>query len=198
MNIFPAKSQKQVEKKKGITLSQRYQKYLTKEVEEYNSHDLVFYFSDVYKKSRGISHFINMSEDAPKMKRLKSGLDNYTIVKLIDYVIENKKSIGIGMLCSTWVNSFITEAGIIHPEFTKYEVIISSPFLTKAERKVADGFFDKLVWTSDNGDVHGEVYWKNKLEGVCEEVQRRKELLTNPIEEDGHIAIGEDEHTIGG
>lgn len=180
MNIRPAKSSSK--KKNESPLSESYKRYLKKEVEKYNSNDLVFYFADAYKKAKGVPYFIAMVQDSSKMLRLSSGLDNYTIVKLINYVVENKKEISIGMLCSSWVNSFIAEAGIIHPEFTKYEVMLDSPFLTEDEREVTSRFFDKMVWSFDNGDVHGEVHWKNKLEGVCVEIKRRRELLIIEVE----------------
>jgi len=180
LNIPPAKSS--TEKKNNHPLSESYQKYLNKEVAQYNSRDLVFYFSDAYKRAKGVPYFISIAQDSAKMHTLSSGLDNYTIVKLINYVVENKKEISIGMLCSSWVNSFIKEAGITHPEFTKYEVMIDSPFLTEDERRITNEFFDKMVWSFDNGDVHGEVHWKNKLEGVYEEIKRRRALLIIDVE----------------
>ena len=175
---IPKKRGKQTDDAKGAILSQKYKLYLRKEIDEYNSNDLVFYFADVYKKVKGVPYFISMVEDSVKIKRLQSGLDNYTIVKLMNHVVENKKDINIGMLCSTWVNSFIKDAGINHPEFTRYEVAIDSPFITKNEREVTRSYFDKMVFASDNGDIHGEVYWGNKLDNVCKEIKRRKVLLT--------------------
>jgi len=181
---IPKKRKKLITAKvKGSVLSQKYQLYLHKEIEEYNSNDLVFYFADIYKKIKRLPYFINMLEDSAKIKRLQGGLDNYTIVKLMDHIVENKNDISIGMLCSTWVNSFIKDAGIINPEFTKYEVIIDSPFMTNNERGVTKGYYDKMVFSSDNGDVHGEVYWRKKLEGVCKEVKRRKVMLSQTMEE---------------
>lgn len=177
------KRKKETAGKQGITLAQRYQNYLGKDFESYNNYDLIFYFADVYKKSRGTPYFINGTEDAIKMRRLQSGFDNFTIVKLINYVIENVKDISIGMLCSTWVNQFIRNAGINHPEHSKYEMMLDSPFLTKTEREVTNSYFDKMVFASDNGDIHGEIYWKDKLEGIGKEIKRRKELLSQTVEE---------------
>jgi hypothetical protein len=171
-------------KRKGSLLSEQYQKYLDKEIDDYNSKDLVFYFADVYRKVNGVPYFVNIVQDSAKLHRLVQALDIYTVVKLIDYVIENKRDITIGLLCSSWVNSFIKEAGITKPGFSKYEIYVKSPFLTEKEQNRTQEFFDKLVWASDHGDIHGEVYWRDKLEKVCGEVRRRKVLLSQTLEED--------------
>jgi hypothetical protein len=185
MGIPKAKRSSKKSAVRGSLSSQRYKLYLKKEIDEYNATDLVFYFSDAYKKARGAPYFIgDMVIASSKMKRLQADFDNYTIVKLIDYVVKSKQDIGIGLLCSSWVNSFVRDAGITHSEYSKYEIVIDSPFLTKSESEVTKYLFNKMVDASDNGDIHEMVVLENKLEGICKEAKRRKVLLTTEVEED--------------
>ena len=175
MNIPPANLNSRMKSKSSLSSS--YETYLNKDISDYNSRDLVFYFADSYKATKGVPYFISVVQDSAKMKRLMEGFDNYTIVKLIDYVTKNKDEININMLCSTWVNTFIQEAGIFHPEFSKFEVIADSPFLTEAERIATKKFFTDLLSSIELGDVHKEAFCKNKLEEICNEVKRRRKLL---------------------
>ena len=161
----------------GTKLASIYHSYLGKDVEEYNSQDLVLYFSQSYKQAKGVPYFTNMKVDAAKMKRLMNELDNYSIVKLIDFTVANKEDISIGMLTSSWVNTFLREAGIKHPMLSKYEAIQLSPFLTPKEKELMQSWLDFAAIYMDNGQrgkANKYLAWLSKAKT---EADRRRKLL---------------------
>jgi hypothetical protein len=167
--------------KSGGKLSQSFQRYLQKDIEEYNTHDLVFYFSQAYEKAKGVPYFFSLAADAAKLKRLTTALDNYSIVKLIDFVVVQKDDISIGMISSSWVNTFIKEADIKHPELSKYEVMITTPFLTDREQECVKLWLERVLIAYEEGDANKAQQYLLKLSKAWEETKRRKALLTAEV-----------------
>lgn len=165
----------------GTRLSNSFKNYLQKDIEDYNSHDLVFYFSQVYLKAKGVPYFFSLVADASKLKRLTTMLDNYSIIKLIDYAVVNKEDVSIGMLTSSWVNTFIKEAKIKHPELSKYEIMVTIPFLTDKEQECVRLWIDRVLVAYEDGDIKEAQQFLSRLEKAWSEVKRRKVLLTTEV-----------------
>lgn len=125
-----------------IKASSLYDKYKAKEVHQYNSRDILYYYKDL-AKSKGVKFVSNVSLDNRFMRNIKQALKTYTVFEIIgmyDFIFNS----GQTYLDIRKSNPDIIITAFGNTIFADYESYKKGQYVDKSNKK-----FDKREYQGD-------------------------------------------------